>query len=136
MPRLKVLSVRITTRQMEDQAVTTAKLADSAVTTPKLADSAVTSPKIADGSIDTVDLGDSIITAPKINDDFFQAGLDAIDSVETWVTFPKAFPDVPYVVATPVTGATTVKITERTAGSFKWVGDAAGSAIWIALRKA
>lgn len=135
MPGLKVLSVRITTKQIEDQAVTTDKLADDSVTSPKIADGQVATADIADSAVTTPKLADSVITASKISDDYFQAGLAAVDSVETWVTFPTPFSTTPYVVATPVTGATTVRITQRTPGSFAWIGDAVGSAIWIALRK-
>jgi hypothetical protein len=136
MPGLKVLSVRITTKQLEDQAVTTAKLADDSVTSTKIADGQVATADIADSAVTTPKLADSVITAPKVNDDFFQAGLDAIDSIESWIVFPKAFPTEPYVVTQPVTGVSTIKVTSITTGSFAWVGDVAGSAIWLAFRKA
>jgi len=122
MPGLKVLSVRITTKQIEDQAVTTAKLANSAVTNAKLADPAVTSPKIADGEV----------KAPDVSPEVIQFGKDAIDSVETWVEFPTEFPGTPEVVAVGI-DVDNVRVVDVTSGSFKWVAEASGSARWIAV---
>jgi len=97
---------------------------------------AIETDMIKDGAVTTAKIADSAITAVKINDDFFQAGVDVVDSVETWVEFPTSFPTVPYVVATPIEDTGTIRITDRTEGSFAWVAASKGSAIWIALRKA
>jgi len=97
---------------------------------------AIETSMIKDGAVTTAKIADSAITAVKINDDFFQAGVAVVDSVETWVEFPTSFPTVPYVVATPIEDTGTIRITDRTEGSFAWVAASKGSAIWIALRKA
>ena len=124
MPGIKVLSVRITTKQLEDSAVTSAKIADSAVTNPKIADSAITTTKIADGAVAPVD----------ISPDFVKTGTCSVDSVETFVSFPAAFPGTPEVVAVGI-NVTGVRVTYVGANGFSVIADALGSARYIAIYK-
>jgi len=128
----KIKDSEIKTADLADSIVTTPKVVDSAVTTAKLADSAVTTAKIADSQVTTPKLADSIVTSSKISAKAFQAEEGPCDSVETWITFPQAFDTTPYVVANPTTGASWVRVTQRTAGSFATIADAAGSIEWIA----
>jgi len=104
MPGLKILSVRITTKQIED--------------------SAITSPKIADNEIAPAD----------ISPDFVKTGTCSVDSVETFVSFPTAFPGAPEVVAVGI-DVTGVKVTYVDANGFSVIADASGSARYIAIYK-
>jgi len=135
----------IETTDIADGAVTTPKIADSAVTNPKIADSAVSTSKIADSAVTNAKLADSAVTSAKIADHevkppdvsptVVQFGANAVDSVETWIVFPTAFPDTPEVVACGI-DTTNVKVTSVEPGSFAWVAAAAGSARWIAVYRA
>ena len=97
------------------QLVVTKRIANGAITTPKLADDAVNYDKV----------GPTVI----------QFGSGAVDSVETWVVFPTAFPGTPEVVATGIDVAQ-VRVTNVTPGSFSWVAPSAGSARWVAVYRA
>jgi len=131
-PGLVIQNVRVSNKQIEADAVTSDKIKDAEVKTADLADSAITTAKLADSVVTTVKMADSIVTSPKISAKAFQAGEGACDSVESWITFPESFDTTPYVVANPTTGASWVRITQRTAGSFATIADAAGSIVWIA----
>jgi len=123
----------VTTQKIADSAVTNPKIADSAVTTAKIVDGAVTNPKIADSAVTSAKIADGEVKPPDVSYQVIQFGEGAIDSVETWVTFPDgAFPGTPEVVACPI-DVGVAKVTQVTPGSFAWVADVAGSARWIAV---
>lgn len=103
---------RIDNRHITNKGVKTEDLDDAAVNTAKIADAEV---KPAD-----------------VNAQVIQFGRDAIDSVESAVSFPTAFPGVPGVVAVGV-DVVDVKVTNRASDSFGWVAASAGSGVWIAI---
>lgn len=65
--------------------------------------------------------------------DYIQSDeLVSIDSVAAYVSFGTAYSDTPVVTTSPGPGVTLARVGTITPGSFSWIGDAAGSASWMA----